>query len=267
MIITKSSEQIEGIRKAGAIVAEIIASMAKQAKPGNTTIMLQDVAKTVFDKYGAKSAFLGYRPGRTMPAYPAYVCISVNDEIVHGIPSSRKITSHDIVSVDVGVRYKGFIGDAAATYVMPDAPKSAKRLAWITYLALHRGIAAAKNGGKVSDISFAVQSFVEENGYSVVRDLVGHGVGIQLHEDPQVPNFVDKTHDAPLKNGMTIAIEPMVCENGYATVTTADGWTVKTDDGGLSAHFEHSIAIIGEKQKILTLLSDGSEPYVPPKFL
>ncbi len=267
MIIKKTLEQIDGIRKAGAIVAEIIASMAEEAKPGNTTAMLQDVAKTVLDKYRAKSAFLGYRPGLTMPAYPAYVCISVNDEIVHGIPGSRKITPQDIISADVGVRYNGFVGDAAATYVMPNAPKKAKRLAWITYQALHKGIAAARDGGKVSDISFAVQSFVEANGYSVVRDLVGHGVGIQLHEDPQVPNFVDKMHDAPLKSGMTIAIEPMVCENGYATVTTADGWTVKTADGGLSAHFEHSIAIIGEKQDILTLLSDGSEPYVPQKVL
>ena len=267
MIIKKSREQIEGIRRAGRIVAEIIASMAEYVKPGITTAELQDVAKSVFEKYDAKSAFLGYRPGRNMPAYPAYVCISVNDEIVHGIPGNRRITSSDLVSVDVGVRYNGFVGDAAATYVMPDTSPNAKRLAWITYQALHRGISAAKDGGKVSDISAAVQNFVEGNGYSVVRDLVGHGVGIQLHEDPQVPNFVDYRNDAPLQTGMTIAIEPMVCERDYRTITAADGWTVKTADGGLSAHFEHSIAIIDDRQDILTLLPDGREPYVPPEIL
>lgn len=265
MVIRKTSEQISGIRLAGQIVAEIIAAMAKVAIPGATTAQLEQEAKKIFDKYGAQSAFLGYRPGRSMLAYPGYVCISVNDEIVHGIAGERKILHSDLVSVDVGVRYRGLVGDAAATYVVQGASKRAKRIAQITYQALYRGMAVAKDGAKVSDVSYAIQSFAEANGYSVVRDLVGHGVGFQLHEDPQVPNFVDKAHDAPLVEGMTIAIEPMVCEKAFATSVDADGWTVRTADGGLSAHFEHTVAITKGAPEILTLLTDGTEPYVPPE--
>lgn len=265
MIIRKSPNQIEGIRLAGQIVAETIAAMAKLARVGVTTADLEQKAKEVFDSYGATSAFLGYRPKRNMPAYPAYVCISVNDEIVHGIPGKRVIQSGDIISVDVGVRYRGFVGDSAATYIVEGADRRAIRIAWITYNALHKGIAAAKIGAKVSDISYAIQSFVEANGYSVVRDLVGHGVGIQLHEEPQVPNFVDKTNDATLLEGMTIAIEPMICEMDYHTIVGADGWTTKTKDGGLAAHFEHTIAITAKGPRILTLLKDDKEPYVPPR--
>ncbi len=266
MIIKKNSEQIKGIREAGRIVAEAIAGMAEAVKPGMTTKELENVARKIFEKNNAQSAFLGYRPGRRMPAYPGFICISINDEIVHGIPGNKVIDYGDLVSVDVGSLYNGFVGDAAATYIMEGASKEAKRLAWVTYNALHKGIDAAKVGGKISDISRAVQSYVESNGYSVVRDLVGHGVGIHLHEEPQVPNFVDNSmSDAYIFSGMTIAIEPMVCEKNYFTITDRDGWTVRTADSGLSAHFEHSIAITDEGTQIMTVLSDGSEPYVPPE--
>ncbi len=265
MIIRKTPEQIEGIRLAGMVVAEAIAAMARAAEPGITTAQLQEEAIRVFEKFGAKSAFFGYRPSRGMPAYPAYVCISVNDEIVHGIPGERVVEPGDLVSVDVGVRREGFVGDAAATFVIEGASKRAKRLAWATYRALHEGIAQARAGNRVSDISRAVQRFVENSGYSVVRDLVGHGVGLQLHEEPQVPNFVDYSRDAVLEEGVTIAIEPMVCEFDYRTRTDADGWTVRTADGGLAAHFEHTVAVTKEGPRILTLLPDGSEPYVPPR--
>ncbi len=188
----------------------------------------------------------------------------MNDEIVHGLPGNRVIEPGDIVSVDVGVRFQGFVSDAAATYVVNGADERVRKIARTAYIALHKGICAAKSGAKVSDISYAIQSFVEAQGYSVVRDLVGHGVGLQLHEEPQVPNFVCTENDATLVEGMTIAIEPMICEKGYETKTDADGWTVRTADGGLSAHFEHTIAITSGKAEILTLLPDGREPYIPP---
>jgi len=266
MIIIKTPQQIEGIRKAGAIVAETIFEMAKYAQPGTKTKTLEDVALSVFEKYGAKSAFLGYKPDHYSPPYPANICVSVNDEIVHGIPGDRVIMPGDLVSVDVGVIYENYYGDAAATYVIEGASKRAKKLAWVTYQALHRGIKAARAGGRVSDISRAIQSFVESNGFSVVRDLVGHGVGLNLHEEPPVPNFVDKDSDAPLRAGMTIAIEPMICEGDWQVrISSKDGWTVTTADGKLAAHFEHSIAILENRTIILTLLPDGSEPYIPPK--
>ncbi|RKZ31082.1 type I methionyl aminopeptidase [bacterium] len=266
MIIKKTVEQIEGIREAGKIVAEAIFRMAQEAVPGNPTQKLENIAKQIFEKYGAQSAFLGYRPSRRTPAYPAYVCISLNDVIVHGIPGPMEIRPGDLVSVDVGVRYNGFVGDAAATYIVQGASPKAETLAKETYNALHKGIDAARPGGKISDISAAIQKYIEVRGYSVVRDLVGHGVGIQLHEEPQVPNFVDSSMtsgDIPLEPGMTIAIEPMVCEKDYKTTVDNDGWSVRTADGGLSAHFEHTIAINENGIEILTLMEDGSEPYVP----
>ena len=264
MIIKKTPQEIEGIREAGKIVARAIFEMAEFLQPGVTTREVEGVAKSVFERYGARSAFWGYRPGRGMPPYPGYVCISVNDEIVHGIPGDRMIEDGDIVSLDVGVRYRGFVGDAAATILVGNVSRRARRLAKVTYEALHKGIAAAVPGNRISDISRAVQDWVEKHGYSVVRDLVGHGVGIYLHEDPQVPNFVsDEFPDPVLEEGMTIAIEPMVCEKSYATKVDDDGWTVRTADGGLSAHFEHSVAITREGPKILTLLENGKEPYVP----
>ena len=264
MIIIKSRQEIEGIRKAGSIVAQAIFEMANFLRPGVTTREVESVAKAVFERFGAQSAFFGYRPGRNMPPYPGYVCISVNDEIVHGIPGDRVIKDGDLVSLDVGVKYKGFVGDAAATVLVGKVSERARRLARVTYEALHKGIEKAVVGNRISDISRAVQTWVEKHGYSVVRDLVGHGVGIYLHEDPQVPNFVSREFPDPvLEEGMTIAIEPMVCEKSYETKIDPDGWTVRTADGGLSAHFEHSIAITADGPEILTLLENGKEPYVP----
>jgi len=267
MIIRKTAEQISGIREAGRIVAEAIAAMGEIAKAGITTAQLDKKAREVFEKNGARSAFLGYRPSRSMPAFPGFICISINDEIVHGIPNSRTVIKPgDLVSIDVGSRYRGFVGDAAATYVIEGATPEARVLAWETYRALHRGLANAKPHGKLEQISSTVQNHAESKGFSVVREFVGHGVGLQLHEEPQVPNFVDNSSpDVILEPGMTIAVEPMICEKRYKTVTDPDGWTVRTADGGLAAHFEHSIAITNDGMEILTLLADGTEPYVPPE--
>ncbi|MCD6595479.1 type I methionyl aminopeptidase [bacterium] len=266
MIIKKNNEQIKGIREAGRIVAEAIAGMAEIVKPGITAKELENAAKKIFEKNNAQSACLGYRPGRGMSPYPGFVCISINDEIVHGIPGSKVIDYGDLVSVDVSSKYNGFIGDGASTFVMDGASQEAKKLAWTTYRALHKGIETAKVGNKISDISRVVQTYAESKGYSIVRDLAGHGVGIQLHEEPQVPNFVDKSlPDVFIMSGMTIAIEPMVCEKSYRIIVNPDGWTIRTADGGLSSHSEHSIAITDEGTNILTLLADGSEAYIPPE--
>ncbi len=266
MIIRKTTEQIEGIAAAAQIVAKAIREMAQAVEPGMTTAQLEKVAIGVFEKNNAQSAFFAYRPVRGVPAYPGYICVSVNDEVVHGIADDRKILSTDIVSVDVGVRYRGYIGDAAATYIMPDASDDAKKLAWETYTALHKGIANAVVGKTVAAISRAVQTHIESFGFSAVRELVGHGVGIYLHEEPQVPNFVDATiPDVKLIDGMTIAIEPMICAGKHRVFTDTNGWTVRTKDRKNSAHFEHTIAITEQGTRILSLLEDGSEPYVPPQ--
>ena len=236
------------------------------AKPEVRTSDLEAKAIEVFKKFGATSAFYGYKQGKGMPAYPGYICISINQEIVHGIPGNRRIECGDLVSVDVGVNFKGYIGDGATTYVIEGADMETRKLAKVTYDSLHLGIKAANNGGKVSDISRAIQTHVESFKYNVVRDLVGHGVGIKLHEDPQVPNFVDKYYDAPLREGMIIAIEPMVCMGGWkVSISKDDCWTVKSVDNSLSAHFEHSILIEHDKTVLLTVLDDGSEAYIPPE--
>jgi len=247
MIILKSLQEIEKIRKACLIVADVLEGIRGMVRPGVTTQALDEFAERFIVAAGAKPAFKGYR------GYPKTLCTSVNNEIIHGIPSKDAVLKQgDIVSVDVGTIVDGFYGDAAITLPVGTITPEAERLMIVTEESLVRGIAQAQAGNRLFDISHAVQDYVESNGYSVVREFVGHGVGRNLHEDPQLPNFGVSGQGPRLKPGMVLAIEPMVNVGGSATVTKEDNWTAITADGSLSAHFEHTIAIMPDGPWILT---------------
>ncbi len=247
MIIIKSRDEIKKMAKASEIVAEALTVIRSVVAPGVTTKELERIAEEVIRSRGGRPAFKGYR------GYPASICTSVNSEIVHGIPSDEVLLHEgDIVSVDLGVIYKGYIGDAAVTLPVGRISEETGRLLDITEQALYEGIGKAVPGNRVSDISNAIQRFVESNGYSVVRAFVGHGVGRSLHEEPQIPNFGPPGKGPVLKEGMTLAIEPMVNEGSYRVTILADGWTAKTADGKLSAHFEHTVLVTKDKPRILT---------------
>jgi methionyl aminopeptidase len=245
-IKTKSPDELKLMRSSCAMAAEVLEDIGGIIKPGITTLQLDDFAAERIKARGGKSAFLGYRK------YPRQVCISVNDEVVHGMGSERELRFGDIVSVDVGVSYKGFIGDNARTFAVGGCGVLAQRLLDVTEQALYLGIAQARAVNRVTDISRAIQEFVEGNGFSVVREFVGHGVGRAMHEDPQVPNFVDRKMNEKLRAGMTIAIEPMVNAGQPDVKMLKDGWTVVTQDGSLSAHFEHTVLITDGEPEILT---------------
>ncbi len=234
------------MRAACAVAGKVLGETTAFVKPGVTTLQMDEFAAKRMKFYGAKSAFLGYRK------YPCHTCISVNEEVVHGLANERELRFGDIVSVDVGVNYKGFIGDNARTVAVGGCSVLAQRLLDVTEQSLYLGIAAAKPGNRVTDISRAIQDYVEGNGFSVVREFVGHGVGRSMHEEPQIPNFVDRKMDHKLKPGMTLAIEPMV-NAGLADVKILkDGWTVVTRDGSMSAHFEHTVLVTENEPEILT---------------
>ncbi|MGH7950704.1 MAG: type I methionyl aminopeptidase [Limisphaerales bacterium] len=234
------------MRPACVVAAKVLDEIAAFIKPGVTTRQVDEFAAAQIKARGAKSAFLGYRK------FPRNVCISVNDEVVHGLGTERELRFGDIVSVDVGVNYKGFIGDNARTVAVGGCGVLAQQLLDVTEQSLYLGIAAAKSGNRVTDISRAIQNYVEGNGFSVVREFVGHGVGRVMHEEPQVPNFVDRKMNDKLRPGMTIAIEPMVNAGSPGVKILKDGWTVVTQDGSLSAHFEHTVLITGGEPEILT---------------
>jgi methionyl aminopeptidase len=247
MIIIKSERDLEVMRPAGEVAGTVLEEVAAFIQPGLSTKEVDDFAASRIKFYGAKSAFLGYRK------YPCQICISVNEQVVHGLAGPRRLEFGDIVSLDIGVLYRGFIGDTARTVAVGGCDVQAQRLMDVTEQALHLGIARALPGNQVVDISRAVQEFVESNGYSVVREFVGHGVGRAVHEEPQVPNFVEKNKTSPrLRPGMTIAIEPMVNGGGPEVLVLKDGWTVVTKDGSLSAHFEHSVLVTEGEPEILT---------------
>jgi methionyl aminopeptidase len=246
MSLIKSEREVEIMRIAGAIAASVLDDLRAFVRPGLTTRQVDEYAGEAMKKRGARSAFLGYRK------YPCHTCISVNDEVVHGLANDRQLRFGDIVSVDCGVVYKGFIGDTATTIAVGGCGVAAQRLMDITQEALQQGIAQAVAGNRVTDISRAVQNFVEGNGFSVVREFVGHGVGRSVHEEPQVPNFVDAGSNQKLRAGMTIAIEPMVNAGRPDVKILKDGWTVVTQDGSLSAHFEHTVLITTGTPEILT---------------
>lgn len=246
MIILKNERDIEAMRAAGSVAAEVLNLLGNWIRPGVTTKEIDNQAANLIRERGAKSAFLGYRK------YPGHACISVNDQVVHGLPSDRRVNFGDIISLDVGVIYKGYIGDTAKTVAVGGCDVLAQKLMDVTERALYEGIAQAVAGNRVVDISRAIQKFVESNGFSVVREFVGHGVGRSMHEEPQVPNFVDGKTSPKLRAGMTIAIEPMVNAGKPAVEILNDGWTVVTKDGLPSAHFEHTVLITENEPEILT---------------
>ncbi len=245
-IILKSGADLEAMRAACAVAGRVLDDIIAFVKPGVTTGQMDGFAAERIKFYGGKSAFLGYRK------YPCHTCISVNEEVVHGLANERELRFGDIVSVDVGVNYKGFIGDNARTVAVGGCGVLAQRLLDVTEQALDLGIKAAVVGNRVTHISRAIQEYVEGNGFSVVREFVGHGVGRSMHEEPQVPNFVDRNMDQKLRAGMTLAIEPMVNAGSAEVKILKDGWTVVTRDGSISAHFEHTVLITDGEPEILT---------------
>ena len=235
------------MRQAGSIVAIVIEKLKRSVEPGINTQELNKIAKEEAKKNNAIPSFKGYR------GFPASICVSVNEQIVHGIPSKRTLKEGDIVSIDFGVIYNGFQGDAAKTVAVGKISQNAQKLMRVTQESLMAGIAKAKDGVHLGDVSSAIQRHVETNGFSVVREYVGHGIGRDMHEDPQIPNFGAEGRGPILRKGMTLAIEPMVNAGGWQTKLTDSGWTVITADGSLSAHFEHTIAVTDGKAEILTL--------------
>lgn len=245
-IIVKSADEIATMRQAGRVVASILRTLAREIRAGMATCQLDDIVVKELAKYGAEASFKGYR------GFPASLCVSINEEVVHGIPGNRVIGEGDIVSLDFGAIVGGVHGDAAITVGVGDIGPEVKRLLETTKGALEAGIAVARPGAHLSDISAAVQDCVESRGFFVVREYTGHGIGREMHEDPQIPNFGPPGFGPVLREGMTLAIEPMVNIGGWKTRVRDDHWTVVTDDGSLSAHFEKTIAITDGEAEVLT---------------
>ena len=248
VIIIKSPREIEQLKKSNTIVAEVFLELRKMVAPGMTTQDLDRMAEEIILSKSAIPAFKGYRN------YPATLCVSINEEVVHGIPGPRKLKEGDIVSIDVGVNLNGYFGDAAITLPVGEVDQGAKRLLEVTEKALHIGIEMARVGNRLHDISHAIQKWVEAKGFSVVREFVGHGIGKNLHEEPQIPNFGSPDQGPRLEKGMVFALEPMVNEGSYEVRILSDGWTVVTADGKRSAHFEHTIAITDGNAEILSVI-------------
>jgi methionyl aminopeptidase len=247
MTIIKSTDEVEIMSRAGKIVAVILNKLVSEVKPGIKTRQLNSIAEDELRKSGAKASFKNYR------GYPASLCVSINEEIVHGIPGDRVLQEGEIVSLDFGAFYQGFHGDAAVSVGVGNISKKAEDLLYTTETALMKGIEAAKCDARLGDVSSSIQKYVEARGFSVVREYCGHGIGRSLHEDPQVPNYGISGNGPILKKGMTIAIEPMVTTGDWHTeVDKIDKWTVRTLDGSMAAHFEHTIAIDDNGPRILT---------------
>ena len=247
VIIIKSPREIEHLKRSNAIVAEVFQELGGAVLPGITTQELDQIAEKIILSKGAIPAFKGYR------GFPATLCISINEEVVHGIPGQRRLKEGDIVSLDVGVNLNGYFGDAAITLPVGNIDKAARSLLEVTEKALYIGIEKARIGNRLFDISHAIQAWAEAHGFSVVRDFVGHGIGKNLHEEPQIPNFGPPHQGPRLEKGMVFALEPMVNEGTSEVKILSDGWTVVTADGKRSAHFEHTIAISDEKAEILSI--------------
>jgi methionyl aminopeptidase len=250
-IIIKSEEEITIMRQAGRIVGEILKILSEKIRPGMKTKELDKIAEEELARLGAKPSFKGYH------GFPANLCVSINDEIVHGIPGDRVMHDGDIVSLDFGAIYNGFQGDSAMTCTVGEASVEAKKLIEATRDTLQAGIDAARAGATLGDVSAAIQNYAESKGYSVVREYTGHGIGRDMHEDPQIPNFGVPGTGPVLKKGMTLAIEPMLNIGSWRTRKAEDDWTVLTIDGSLSAHFEHTIAINDKKAEVLTERVNG----------
>ncbi|HZJ84989.1 MAG TPA: type I methionyl aminopeptidase [Syntrophomonadaceae bacterium] len=254
MIIIKNSAEIAKMRVAGRIVAEILDILRQKVKPGTTTANLNAIAEYEAKKRNARPVFKNYPNPKGGRPFPGVICASINEEVVHGIPSHRELKEGDIISIDFGVIANGFAGDSAITVPVGEISDKVAKLLKVTEEALMAGIKKALIGNRLGAISNAVQTHAEKHGFSVVRDFVGHGIGRDMHEDPPVPNYGRINSGPILKKGMTLAIEPMVNVGTYKVLTKEDEWTVVTQDGGYSAHFEHSIAITEKGPEILTLL-------------
>ena len=252
MILIKTQKEIDFIRESCKVVAETLRLVSSNVRIGITTFELDRIAEDYIRSNNAIPAFKGYSQGG-LPGFPGSVCTSINDAVVHGIPGQDKLEEGDIISLDVGVLKNNYYGDAATTVAVGKISDEKKKLLEVTEKSLQSGIEQARSGNKIHDISAAVQEYVEQNGFSIVRDLCGHGVGKFLHEDPAVPNFGRRGTGAKLKKGMTLAIEPMVNAGGYEVITSSDGWAVLTADGSPSAHFEHTILILDNSPEILTV--------------
>jgi methionyl aminopeptidase len=246
VIVCKSPAEIERMRAANALVADVLAELATMVAPGVTTLDLDAAAETLVRAGGAEPAFKGYR------GYPSTLCASVNEQVVHGIPSKRALVEGDIISLDMGVKLNGFYGDSAVTVPVGRVSEQAETLLRVTRESLEKGIAQVRLGGRISDIGHAIQLHVEAHGLSVVREFVGHGIGSSLHEEPQIANYGEPGRGPRLAEGMTLAIEPMVNVGRPAVKVLSDGWTAVTKDGSLSAHFEHTVAVTKDGPLVLT---------------
>lgn len=251
MITIKSAREIELMRKSGKVTAKTLAALMRAVKPGMTTRELDRLAEQSIRSMGGIPTFKGYN------GYPASICTSVNDEVVHGIPGDYVLKDGDLLSIDIGTTLEGYVSDSAVTVPVGTISPEAERLMRVTQESLMLGIAQMVAGNHLSDIGHAVQEHAEASGYGVVRDLVGHGIGTKMHEEPQVPNFGPKGQGIELRPGLVLAVEPMINQGGYPVRTLADGWTVVTADGKLAAHFEHTIAVTNDGPKILTLRDVG----------
>ena len=256
MITIKSKREIECMREACKVVAILYDRIEKIIKPGMTTYELDQIAEKIMRENGAIPAEKGYSSGiKGVPPYPATTCISINDEVIHGVPSKKKyIKEGDVVSIDTVALKNGFNGDAARTFIIGKSSKEAERLVNVTKQAFYEGIKFAKPGYRIGDISHAIGEFVKSNGYSVVREFQGHGIGRNMHEDPGIPNYGKAGKGAKIEPGMTLAIEPMVIQGNSNILELDDGWTIITEDGSLAAHYENTILITEKEPEILTIL-------------
>ncbi len=256
MVTIKSKKEIELMREAGRVTALTHKAIEEAIKPGMTTAELDQIAEKTMQKYGAISAEKGYNPGiKGVPPYPATTCISINDEVIHGVPSSKRIIKDgDIVSVDLVALKNGFNGDAARTYLVGNVSKDAQRLVEVTKQAFFEGIKYAKKGNRIGDVSHAIGEYVKSQGYSVVREFEGHGIGRDMHEEPEIPNYGKAGRGIRLEPGMTLAIEPMVIQGKPDIWELEDGWTIVTQDGSLAAHYENTILITENEPEVLTIL-------------
>ena len=248
----KSKAEIKTMRESGKILAGILQLLASKVEPGISGDELEKMAEKEVKKYGVIPSFKNYIISRNIAPFPSIICLSINDEIVHGFPFGKIIKEGDIVSIDSGVKYEGFHSDSAITVGAGKISEKASKLIKITQESLLKGIGEVKPGNRIGDIGFAVQEYAEKNGFSVVRNLVGHGVGRSVHEPPDIPNYGNKNSGLKLCQGMTFAIEPMINEGTYDIKCCKDGWTIKTADGKLSAHFEHTVAVMDNGCEILT---------------
>jgi len=253
MIVYKSDKEILAIKESNQIVAEILSELGEMVKPGIQTLELDEYAHSRAREMGAIPAFKGYRN------YPASLCTSINEEIVHGIPSSRVLQEGDIISLDFGVIYDGYYGDAAVTYPVGEVSPTAHKLIAAAAQSFYEGIKQLKVGNRISDVSYAVQQYVESQGFSVIKMFVGHGIGMSLHEEPQIPNFGSPGHGPKIKPGMVLAIEPMIAVGDWNVEILDDKWTAVTQDKSLSAHYEHTVAVRDNSVEILSLLDTDSD--------